>query len=150
MGHPMARQLRNEWQDEAQTGLQLGKMLGVPAHLLAEKRVQYALFMIIFSSRVTRERTIEPAFCEKLGPLAPKLIQNYFKIYFENSSKKRLLFFCDPLIQYLWGIFRDESVSLHKSYMQQVRHQIYGAEKIYKLMKDVAMLQEALNFQVFP
>ena len=113
----MARQLKNEWQDEAQTGLQLGKMLGVPAHLLAEKRVQYALFMIIFSSQVTRERTIEPAFSEKLGPLAPKLIQNYFKIYFENSSKKRLLFFCDPLIQYLWGIFRDESVSLHKSYM---------------------------------
>lgn len=81
-------------------------MLGVPEELLQEERTQLALYMIVQSAKITRERNITPRFHEKLGPYANTLIQNYFKIYFENSSKKRLIFFCEPLIQFLWDLFR--------------------------------------------
>ena len=81
-------------------------MLGVPEELLQEERTLLALYMIVQSSKITRERNITKKFQEKLGPYANALTQNYFKIYFENSSKKRLVFFCEPLIQFLWNIFR--------------------------------------------
>ena len=85
-------------EDEAAQGYEFGKCLKVPEELLKQKRNQYALFMMVHSSRVTRDRSIDTEFYDKLGPDANQLYQNYFKIYFENSSKKRLLFFCDPLI----------------------------------------------------
>lgn len=106
--------------------------------------------MMVHSSRVTRERGIDPEFYKKLGTDANSLYQNYFKIYFENSSKKRLLFFCDPLIQHMWGIFRDESAQLHKSYLMKVRQQSHGHDKVLKLIRDASLLQEAVDFQVFP
>ena len=89
---------------EEEMGSQFGKILGVPEELM-NRRTHYALFMTVHSSRVTKDRCLQPEFLQKLGCLADSLQQNYFKIYFENSSKKRLLFFCEPLIQHLWTIF---------------------------------------------
>ena len=66
-----------------------------------------ALYMIVQSAKITSNRNLLPEFLTKLGPHGKTLKQNYFKIYFENSSKKRLVFFCEPLIQYLWALFRD-------------------------------------------
>lgn len=87
-------------------GRTLGKQLGVTSDLLEIDRNVYAVFMILQSARVTKEREMCPQFYEKLGPLGENLKQNYFKIFFENSSKKRLVFFCEPLVQQLWTTFR--------------------------------------------
>ena len=54
--------------------------------------------MTVQSAKVTRDRNLTPEFISKLGRHAASLRQNYFMIYFENSSKKRLVFFSEPLI----------------------------------------------------
>ena len=42
----------------AELGLTFGQMLNVPAHLLQEERVQMALYVLVESSKVTRERKL--------------------------------------------------------------------------------------------
>ena len=42
----------------AELGHVFGQMLNVPAHLLQEERVQMALYVLIESSKVTRERRL--------------------------------------------------------------------------------------------
>ena len=71
-------------------------------------------------------------------------------IYFENSSKKRLSFFQERLIQHLWGMYRDECADQIRSYLDLVRQQAHGQEKVIKLVKDARLLEEGTGFQVFP
>ena len=96
-----------EEESEAKQGLKFGIALGVPQEMLDQERTQMALYMIVRSAKITSNRSLLPEFLIKLGSHGKALKQNYFKIYFENSSKKRLVFFCEPLIQFLWTIFRE-------------------------------------------
>jgi len=78
------------------------------------------------------------------------ITDNFFKIFFENSSRKRLIFFRDPLIQYLWTIFRNKCVSSFNEYIAEMITQDQGKEKVIKLVKDACQLQEVIEFQVLP
>ena len=61
--------------------------------------------MTVLSTKITRDRKLTAAFSHLLGANKVSLKQNYFAIYFENSSKKRLMFFSEPLIQHLWTFY---------------------------------------------
>ena len=135
---------------EASIGHLYCKALKLPDSLIDSRYNQLAMFMTVHSSRVTWDRQIDPEFAAKLGPMADGLAQNFFKIYFENSARKRLIFFCEPLVQHLWTIFRDDQALMIKEYLQKVRKQPFGAEKLIKLAKNASQLQEALDFKVFP
>jgi hypothetical protein len=78
----------------------------VPEDILKSERVQLALYVMIESSKVTMERRLSNEVQEKLGEHAISIRDNYFNIYFENSVRKRFLFFSEPLVKYLWGLFR--------------------------------------------
>ena len=69
---------------------------------------------------MTHERNITPEFIDRLGIHAESLKQNYFMIYFENSLKKRNLFFGEPLIQHLWSLYRAECSDQFCAYLQEV------------------------------
>ena len=99
--------VHHENESETAQGIRFGEVLGVPEEIIGQERTQMALYMIVQSAKITSNRNLLPEFLQKLGTHGRALKQNYFKIYFENSSKKRLVFFCEPLIQYLWAIFRD-------------------------------------------
>ena len=71
-------------------------------------------------------------------------------IYFENSLKKRNLFFGEPLIQHLWSLYRAECSDQFCAYLQEVSLQAHGKEKVLRLTKDASRLQEATDFQIFP
>lgn len=77
--------------------------------------------MTVQSAKVTRDRNLTPEFIARLGPHLQQLKQNYFMIYFENSSKKRLSFFQERLIQHLWGMYRDECADQIHCYLDLVR-----------------------------
>jgi hypothetical protein len=85
-----------------------------------------------------------------LGSYCQNITDNYFKIFFENSSRKRLVFFSDPLVQYLWAMFRQRCVSSFNEYIAEMITQEQGKEKVIKLVKDACQLQEAIEFQVLP
>ena len=125
----------------AELGHIFGQTLNVPAHILQQEREQMALYVLVESAKVTRERKLVKEVYDYLGPYAPTIRQNYFNIYFENSSKKRLVFFCEPLVQYLWTIFRDRCANIFREYIAEVNTQIHGKEKVRKLVKDVTMMQ---------
>ena len=109
-----------------------------------------ALYVLIESSKITRERRLVKEVQDKLGPHCQTIKQNYFNIYFENSSKKRLIFFCEPLVQFLWSLFRDKCANVFREYIAEITTHFQGKEKVLKLVKDASQLQEAIDFQLFP
>eukprot|EP00353_Schmidingerella_taraikaensis_P004260 CAMPEP_0185584146 /NCGR_PEP_ID=MMETSP0434-20130131/30435_1 /TAXON_ID=626734 ORGANISM="Favella taraikaensis, Strain Fe Narragansett Bay" /NCGR_SAMPLE_ID=MMETSP0434 /ASSEMBLY_ACC=CAM_ASM_000379 /LENGTH=165 /DNA_ID=CAMNT_0028203719 /DNA_START=566 /DNA_END=1063 /DNA_ORIENTATION=+ len=92
--------------EQQELGLLFGTILDVPEDILKSERVQLALYVMIESSKVTMERRLSNEVQEKLGEHAISIRDNYFNIYFENSVRKRFLFFSEPLVKYLWGLFR--------------------------------------------
>lgn len=130
--------------------MQFGRILQVPESILADERSQMALYVMVESSKITKERKLIQQVQIKLGSHCQSIKQNYFNIYFENSSKKRLIFFCEPLVQYLWGLFRQKCANVFREYIAEVTTLYQGKEKVLKLVKDASQLQEAIDFQVFP
>ena len=136
--------------DERKPICELGKLFGeilqVPQDLLSEERTQMALYVLIESSKITRDRKLVPEIMHKLGKHCQNIRQNYFNIYFENSSKKRLIFFSEPLIQHLWSLFRSNCGNVFREYIAEVTTHPQGKEKVIKLVKDASQLQEAIDF----
>ena len=56
------------------------------------------------------------------------------------------MFFCEPLVQYLWTIFRNKCANIFREYIAEVSTQIHGNEKVRKLVKDASSMQEAIDF----
>ena len=79
--------------------------------------------MIVRSSKITQYRTMLPEFEKMLGAHLKSVKQNYFRIYLENSHKKRFIFFCEPLIQHLWSIFREMQSYQLGEYLEDVKKQ---------------------------
>ena len=128
----------DETKSIAQLGYLFGEILEVPEDILKEERVQMALYVLIESSKITRDRKLLPDVQEQLKPHCQSVKQNYFNIYFENSSKKRLIFFCEPLVQYLWTIFRNRCANIFREYISEVNTHYQGKEKVIKLVKDAS------------
>ena len=126
--------------DEVSQGKLFGRILDVPEELLALDRTRLALYMIVQSSKITSQRAIAPEFELRLGQHAASLKQNYFKIYLENSSNKRLVFFCEPLIQHLWAHYRNQNEFSFQQYLAEVKMQPQGRNKVKKLIQDVSLL----------
>ena len=84
-----------------------GQILNVPDDILGSERAQLSLYVMIESAKITKERRLSQEVLAKLGPHSHSIRDNYFNIYFENSVRKRFVFFAEPLVKYLWGLFRD-------------------------------------------
>ena len=50
------------------------------------------------------------------------------------------MFFCEPLVQYLWTIFRNKCANTFREYIAEVNTQIHGNEKVRKLVKDASSM----------
>ena len=119
-------------------GYLFGTILEVPEDILKEDRVQMALYVLIESSKITKDRKLLPEIEVQLHPHCDIVKKNHFNIYFENSSKKRLIFFCEPLVQYLWSIFRAKCANIFREYITEVKTHYQGKEKVIKLVKDAS------------
>lgn len=131
-------------------GFLFGQILKVPEDILESERTQLSLYVMIDSAKITKERRLSPEVLAKLGPHALSIRDNYFNIYFENSVRKRFVFFAEPLIKYLWGLFRDQRQQVFREYFSEILTQQQGKEKVLKLVKDANLLQEAIEYQILP
>lgn len=55
-----------------------------------------------------------------LGRQAEDLWQRYFNVFLDNNESERQIFFSDPLIQHLWGLFRHDMRDEVLDYIQNV------------------------------
>ena len=82
------------------------KALNVPQKLARQKRVQMALLLMISSHRVTWRRNLIPICQQIMAPFIDDIWPLFFRTFNETSHRQRVLFFSEPLVQYLWSKFR--------------------------------------------
>lgn len=67
-----------------------------------------AVFMMINSHRITRNKRLVPEAKKIMGRSAGAIWEKYYEVFNENSHKRRSVFFKDPAVQFLWFKFQEK------------------------------------------
>lgn len=87
-------------------GQALAHAIGLPAEFIEEPKYRYALLLIFFSHRYTRQRVLVQKLREIVGVHERELMSKFYLVFNENKNQIRLHFFQDPMVQFLWAKFR--------------------------------------------
>lgn len=79
--------------------------------------------MLVCSHRITRRKQLTPQARNLMGQNAQIVWDRYYEVFNENSTRDRITFFSDPLIQYLWTQFR---ISCHRDLKLLMGRQVEG------------------------
>ena len=60
-------------------------------------------------------------FSKKFGEHKDYISNSFVLIFIENNAKQRLNFFKDPLVQFLWTVFRSKGRSVFREALNQIR-----------------------------
>lgn len=101
----------------------LADALGVPSALMQQPLTAKALLMLVCSHRITRRKKLTPQARSLMSQNAQFIWDRYYEVFNENSTRDRVTFFSDPLIQYLWTMFR---TSCHRDIKLLMGRQVQG------------------------
>ena len=90
----------------------------------------------------------------KEGPISKEIqvtTERYVKIFIENSVKKRVAFFSEPLIRHLWGLFTVQSPNTFTNYLRKLK---YGSNdgrfKLNTLVTDIKETEILTGLKIIP
>ena len=72
--------------------------LEIPDELAALQRTEFAVFLMVESSKITKQRKLISECKDQMREWLPDIQPKFFDIFYENSKKTRLAFFNDPLV----------------------------------------------------
>ena len=81
-----------------QQGKLFCQAMGLPEHLTDQPWTQMAVFMMINSHRITRNKRLVPEAKKIMGRSAGAIWEKYYEVFNENSHKRRSVFFKDPAV----------------------------------------------------
>ena len=94
--------------------------LKIPIELVQLDRTKFAIYLMVESSKITKQRKLIPECKEPMRAYLPDIQPKFFDIFYENSKRTRLTFFNDPLVQFLWSKFRNECKADFSDYIKEI------------------------------
>lgn len=76
----------------------------------------------------------------------PDIKTCYWKIFKENNVQMRRLFFKQPLIQFLWTKYIQESKGEIQSYLDSMKEE---EEKYQAIINDIQDLSDTVGYQIY-
>ena len=96
------------------------KQLNLPEELLEDQRNHFAIFLMVESAKITKQRKLISSCKAPMRPFLNDIRPKFFDIFYENSKKTRVSFFNDPLVQFLWNQFKSVCKEDFNGYMREI------------------------------
>lgn len=98
-------------------GKLLVEKLALPTGLAKQRDTELAVLLLVNAHSLTYHQKLTAEGREVLGASAAKLRKRYFSFFVDHNMIDRVTFFRDPLIQCLWGKFRQGYAAKILDYM---------------------------------
>ena len=108
--------------------------LQIPPELCNRERTAFAVFLMVESSKITKQRKLIPECKEPMQRHLSDIQPKFFDIFYENSKRTRLAFFNDPLVQHLWTKFRTQCKADFSAYIKEIYAQDQGKLKVKRFI----------------
>ena len=113
----------------AQQGPLFADALMVPDALRSQPRTPHAVLLLIDSHRIYIKKQLVPICQETMGPHVNDIWIPFFRVFNECNRRHRKIFFSDPLVQFLWAIFRVDCSEQILAHLARVKGDCKGGSQ---------------------
>lgn len=104
------------------------------------------LIVILFPASVKKLPNAR-GYCQEISHFFDEIKDSCYEIFRENNIKKRLLFFSNPLVKFLWGFFISFKPLILINHFRRCRSFPYeGETRFQSLFQDMLDLEARMHF----